>query len=115
MFLSEVMGFLERVSPPPTVKLMVYLQSLELGELTVICPEEISSMLMALLLVTDECPLSRGRGMPENDCRPIAYCTSSCLRDDIFTNFTKIVAFCENVIVNSCPSIALLHLKQSAS
>ena len=36
-------------------------------------------------------------------------------RDDIFTNFTKKVAFRENIIVNSCASVALLHLKQSAS
>ena len=36
-------------------------------------------------------------------------------RDDIFTNFMKKVAFRENIIVNSCVSVALLHLKQSAS
>ena len=36
-------------------------------------------------------------------------------RDDIFMNFTKKVAFGENIIMNSCASVALLHLKQSAS
>ena len=33
-------------------------------------------------------------------------------RDNIFMNFTKKEAFRENIIVNSCAIVALLHLKQ---
>ena len=36
-------------------------------------------------------------------------------QDNIFMNFTKAVALHENIIMNSCASFVLLHLKQSAS
>ena len=43
------------------------------------------------------------------------YRTSSSFTGRYFLKFHEKVAFHENIIVNSCASIALLHLKQLAS